>query len=88
LHIKRRCASNACGIGVELRQFMLQDASGRWKHHVWCGCGDDDQINVLGAATGGLECTLGGLEPQIAAAHIVCGKVTRTDTGALNDPFI
>ena len=36
-------------------QLVLQNAGGRGKHHVWCGRGDDDQINVTGLQSGSLQ---------------------------------
>ena len=67
---------------------MLQDTSGRGEHHVRRGRGDDDQINVLGSATGGIEGLFAGLKSQVAAVDIGGCKVTCANTCALNDPLI
>ena len=53
LHIKSGGTCNAGGVGVELRQLVLQDTSGRREHHVRCGGGDDDEVDVLGPFASG-----------------------------------
>jgi hypothetical protein len=56
LHVKRRAAVGA--------QLVLQNAGGGREHHVRCGRGHNDQIHVLGVATGRLQCILGSFEPR------------------------
>ena len=88
LHIKRRSACDACCVGIELRQFVLQDAGGGGEHHVGRGGGDDDEVNVLGPLACGLQSVFAGLKGQIAAENTIRSKVPSANASSLDDPFV
>ena len=80
LHVKGRAACRT--------ELALQDAGSGREHHVGCGRGDDDQVNVLRRAVRRLQGVFGGFKRQVAAEHAFTGKVAGVDAAALDNPVV
>jgi len=80
LHIKDRAARGA--------QLVLEDGGSGGEHHVRRGRGDDDEVNVLCAQAGGLQCVARRLQRQVAAGNCSVGEMPRLDARALHNPFV
>jgi len=87
LHVKSSGPNDAAPTRLQLRQLVLNHAGGGGEHHVRCGSGHNDEINVLRLATSGFEGAARGLKTQVTAALVGCSEVTRLDTRAFDDPL-
>ena len=80
LHIEGWAAGNA--------QLALDDGGRGRKHHVRRGCGDDDQVDVLGLAASGLQRMACGADTQVAGRLLRRREMARANARALDDPVV